>query len=310
MKATAVVLFVLVCFVQVEAQTLVFLTEPDSAGRPKVALVSDGITTIELTLGAGGAYIPFAIELDDGTQNQLCAPGFVLPVKDVQVLMVRVEGGTFTGVTIDGTHAGGVGVPPNIDISRLRGRHQLSVNATTGTLEVEFEVVGEVFDLGAVPGSFTSIREVQEPPEIPAIRPTPPLPPTPTAPAQVTLTPEAARIVGNAASMRGITDPTRVQTFAVPAGESRLFVYVVDQYGRLVHEGSLILTCPDDRWKRINEREGDRLYNVLSFSLDRPWGVVFGETFVVSLEHDRVSLATVTTPPAGQGLWLPIVVQR
>lgn len=150
-----------------------------------------------------------------------------------------------------------------------------------------------------------------------AQQPAPPMPPTLSTPpatppvsAQVTLSPEAARIVGEAARSRGIADWGRVQAYSTgldPGWPTVLFVVIVDQYGRLVTE-QVKLIRPNGEWATFGTWVGGNGLNQIRPYPMTPHGVRPGERLDIGL--GGVVVATVTMPPAGQGLWLPIVVSR
>jgi len=184
---------------------------------------------------------------------------------------------------------------------------------------VEFLIIPDpmgLVDLNAVPGSPTAIRAAQEVPPAPPVQtpPVPPTPPTPPTPAlaQAVLAPETAAALTTAARYLGYAGSfTEAGTFVPPRSfQSYLFAFVVDQYGRLVREGSLKLTRPDGRWASFLPWDDGMFYIIPREHTQYGGGVVPGETVVVSLKHDNLPLARVQMPPAGQGLWLPISVQR
>lgn len=169
---------------------------------------------------------------------------------------------------------------------------------------VEFLIIPDpsgMVNLNDVPGSPAALRAVQ--PQAPAYEPAPPMPPTPRtpsapAPGQVTLTPEARRIIEGAAAEDGYRgDLLSSGTYPAPAGEeSVLFLVVLDQAGR-IWQGKVLL-WRGNNWERWNAAARTGLFRI------PPSGVVPGET--VRVEAGGANL-TVTMPPRGMALWLPII---
>lgn len=299
---------------------LVGVVMPASAGdqfvllsggnRPTTAqFVEDG-WTVTLIPRSGEAMRPFAMKLDDGLASQF---GMIQSIRidpaEVQFLAGLVEGAPCTGVSLDGRVISQGGNEFSLRIVGLtKGRHTIEIKTTSGNTEIVLEVVEDMIDLGTVPGSIDAIGVARA-------QPTPPTSQTPlTSPTspQVTLSPEAARVVGDAARARGIViaDWGRVQAYSTglaPGWPTALFLVIVDQYGRLVTE-EVKLTRPDGEWATFGMWvEGGGLHQIRPFPITSH-GVRPDERLDISLRG--VVVATVTMPPAGQGLWLPIVVQR